>query len=486
MYSRKTKIVATIGPSSDDRKTLRSLVDAGANVFRLNMSHGSQDHITKVHAAIREVEEEVDRPIGILGDLQGPKLRCGVFDNDQGYELKAGQPFTFDRIPSPGDESRVELPHPEIFGALVPGATILVDDGNIRLTAGDCGDEFVRCRVDVAGQISNRKGVNFPDINLPVAALSDKDLSDLEFLCSLGIDWLALSFVQRPEDLEQAAALVKGRSKLISKIEKPNAVKAFDAILAASDGIMVARGDLGVEMPVETVPPIQRDLVGKCREAGKPVIVATQMLESMVNAPVPTRAEVSDVATAVYDGADAVMLSAESAAGRFPVGAVETMVRIAEQIEQDPRAEQQLANMQPLHRRQKSDAIAAAAREISISTDIAAISCHTMSGSTAYRVAQQRPGAPIVAVTSEMETARQLALVWGVSAKLCPPVERFREAAIAGARAALDIGIAQASDSVVVTAGVPLNTQGTTNILRIVRADCSDIDIGNGKGEGSE
>ena len=322
---RNTKIVATLGPSSSSYDEIKSLVRAGADVFRLNMSHGSHEEIAARHRIIRQIEDELKSPIGILADLQGPKLRVGVFANDEGEHLDPGSKFRLDLDDTPGDANRVQLPHSEIFDALEPGASLLVNDGKIRLRVDDCGAEFADCTVVVGGQISNRKGVNVPDVVLPVAALSEKDRKDLEFVCRLGIDWLALSFVQRAADVAEARELAQGRASILSKIEKPAAVKSFGEILAVSDGIMVARGDLGVELPVQNVPPIQKRLVRQCREAAKPVIVATQMLESMIDSPMPTRAEVSDVATAIYEGADAIMLSAESAAGSYPVEAVQTM-----------------------------------------------------------------------------------------------------------------------------------------------------------------
>ncbi|MBC7140882.1 MAG: pyruvate kinase, partial [Rhodobacteraceae bacterium] len=325
---RNVKIVATLGPSSSDYKTIRALFEAGADVFRLNMSHGTHEEQAARHAIIRQVEADVGRPIAILADLQGPKLRVGTFIAGA-HDLNEGDRFRFDLDPAEGDGRRVSLPHPEIFAALEPGSRLLVNDGKIRLTVDECGPDFADCTVTAGGTISNRKGVNVPDVVLPLAALSEKDRADLEFACELGVDWLALSFVQRVEDVTEARALAKGRAAILSKIEKPAAVKAYPEILAASDGIMVARGDLGVELPVHSVPPIQKRLVRGARSAAKPVIVATQMLESMIESPMPTRAEVSDVATAIYEGADAVMLSAESAAGQYPVEAVTTMDNVA-------------------------------------------------------------------------------------------------------------------------------------------------------------
>ena len=469
---RNVKIVATLGPASTSYDMIRKLFEAGADVFRLNMSHGSHDEIAARHATIRKVEADVGAPIGILADLQGPKLRLGVFARDDGEALEPGAAFRLDLDPAPGDATRVQLPHKEIFDALEPGATLLVNDGKIRLRVKDCGADFAECEVVVGGQISNRKGVNVPDVVLPLAALSDKDRKDLEFVCGLGVDWLALSFVQRPADVEEARALAKGRAAILSKIEKPAAVKSFDEILAASDGIMVARGDLGVELPVQNVPPIQKRLVRKCRAAGKPVIVATQMLESMIESPMPTRAEVSDVATAIYEGADAIMLSAESAAGSYPVEAVSTMDNVAAEVEADPTYTQIIEASRAAPRTSVADGIVAAAREIAETTNVKAICCFSQSGTTASLVARERPRVPIIALTSEERTARRLCLTWGTICVIVGPIDRFKAAVIAAVRAAKQEVGAVESDMVVVTAGVPFNTPGSTNILRV--APCAE------------
>ncbi|MET4128768.1 pyruvate kinase [Roseovarius sp. MBR-6] len=468
---RKVKIVATLGPASSDYETIRALHEAGADVFRLNMSHGSQDDIAARHAIIRQIEEEMDSPIAILADLQGPKLRVGAFARGE-EELIEGAAFRLDLDEAEGDADRVCLPHPEIFAALEPGAQLLVNDGKIRLRVRDCGPDFADCEVVVGGTISNRKGVNVPDVVLPLAALSEKDRDDLEFACELGVDWLALSFVQRPEDVNEARILVKGRAAIMSKIEKPAAVKCFDDILAVSDGIMVARGDLGVELPVQNVPPIQKRLVRKCRAAAKPVIVATQMLESMIESPMPTRAEVSDVATAIYEGADAIMLSAESAAGHYPVEAVTTMDNVAREVEDDPTYREVIEASRKVNRQSIADGIVVAAREIAETTDIKAICCYTESGTTALLTARERPHVPIIALTSLRATARRLALTWGVNCVMTPELTRFKLAVINAARAARAQGYAEETDQIVVTAGVPFNVPGTTNILRV--APCKE------------
>ena len=469
---RNVKIVATLGPASSDYDSIRALFEAGADVFRLNMSHGTQDEQRARHDIVRQVEKDMGRPIAILADLQGPKLRCGTFAAGAA-ELDEGNHFRFDLDETPGEGHRVCLPHPEIFAALKPDATLLVNDGKIRLRVQDCGPDFADCIVEVGGTISDRKGVNVPDVVLPLAALSDKDRSDLEFACQLGVDWLALSFVQRRQDMDEARELAQGRAAVLAKIEKPAAVDAFAEILAASDGIMVARGDLGVELPVQAVPPIQKRLIHDCRRAGKPVIVATQMLESMIESPVPTRAEVSDVANAIYDGADAVMLSAESAAGSYPVEAVTTMDKVAIEVEHDPTYREQIEASRVAKRSTVADGIVAAAREIAETTDIKAICCFTQSGTTAELTARERPRVPIIALTPLVGTARRLCLSWGTNCFVTAgEVERFKMAVVSAARAARSAGFAEENDQIVVTAGVPFNVPGTTNILRV--APCAE------------
>jgi pyruvate kinase len=467
---RNVKIVATLGPASNDYATIRALFEAGADVFRLNMSHGTHHDIRARHTIIRQIEADTDRPIAILADLQGPKLRVGVFAKGS-EELVDGAAFRLDLDPAPGDVHRVQLPHPEIFAALVPGSSLLVNDGKIRLQVEDCSRDHASCIVTVGGTISNRKGVNVPDVLLPVAALSDKDRKDLEFACELGVDWLALSFVQRPEDVIEARALARGRAAILSKIEKPAAVKAYPEILAVSDGIMVARGDLGVELPIYAVPPIQKRLVRGARAAAKPVIVATQMLESMIESPMPTRAEVSDVATAIYEGADAVMLSAESAAGSFPVEAVRMMNDVAISVESDPTYRSIIEASRTAQRKTVADGIVAAARELAETTDIKAICCFTQTGTTVALVARERPRVPILALTPLISTARHLCLTWGTTCVMTEEQDRFKGAVISAVRAARTYGFAAETDQIVLTAGVPFNVQGTTNILRVAPCD---------------
>ena len=468
---RNIKIVATLGPSSSDYDTIKDLHLAGADVFRLNMSHGTHDEIAKRHKIIRQIEDELSSPIAILADLQGPKLRVGQFKNGV-EELTENEKFSLDLKDELGTKDRVQLPHPEIFQALHEGAHLLINDGKIKLMVEKCGPDFADCLILNGGEISDRKGVNVPDVILPLASLSEKDRADLDFICNLGIDWLALSFVQRAEDIVDARNLIAGRASVMSKIEKPSAVKSFDDILKVSDGVMVARGDLGVELPVQNVPPIQKRLVRKCRAAAKPVIVATQMLESMIESPMPTRAEVSDVATAIYEGSDAIMLSAESAAGQFPIQAVETMNNVAIEVESDPTYTEVMEASRRAKRNSVADGIVSAAREIAETTDIKAICCFTQTGTTALLTARERPRVPIIALSSEIETARRLALTWGTNCVLSGNKTRFKEAVVSAVRAALAEGLANETEQVVITAGVPFNITGTTNILRV--APCNE------------
>ena len=467
---RNVKIVATTGPASSDRAVLRRLFEAGVDTFRLNMSHGDHEGIRERYNLIREIEHEMERPIGVLGDLQGPKLRVGRFA-DGPHQLEAGQAFRFDLDGTPGDTSRVELPHPEIFAALEPGATLLVNDGKVRLGVLSCDASHADCEVMAGGEISNNKGVNVPDVVLPLAALTEKDRRDLDFVLELGVDWVALSFVQRPEDVTEAREIIGDRAAIMVKVEKPAAVHRFAEILDVVDGIMVARGDLGVEMPISELPPIQKQMIRDCRRAGKPVIVATQMLESMINSPMPTRAEVSDVANAIYEGADAVMLSAESAAGDYPVEAVAMMDAIAQNAEGTDLYRDAMEIGLGIERRTVSDAITAAAREVAESTDVKAICCFTHSGTTALKAARERPSVPIIALTPVVSTARRLSFVWGLHCVISGPVDRFKLAVVNAIRAAARDGFASVEDNIIVTAGVPFNVPGTTNILRVAPVD---------------
>jgi pyruvate kinase len=463
---RRTKIVATLGPASSERNTIASLFRAGADVFRINMSHTSHERMRELVASIRAVEFEYGRPIGILCDLQGPKLRVGAFEGGA-VMLANGGTFTLDADPALGDVTRVNLPHPEILAAIAPGHTLLLDDGKVRLTATAVEQGRIETRVEVGGKLSDRKGVSLPDTTVPFSALTDKDRRDLDAALEAGIDWVGLSFIQRPEDVAEAKKITRGRAAVIAKIEKPQAVNRLAEILDLADALMVARGDLGVEMPLERVPGIQKQMTRACRSEGKPVVVATQMLESMIASPVPTRAEVSDVSTAIFEGADAVMLSAESAAGQFPVEAVATMNRIAEEVESDPLYRTIILAQHSEPEATGADAIAAAARTIADTLDLAAIACWTFSGSTALRVARERPKSPIVAISPNLLTGRKMSIAWGVHSIVAEDAHDLDDMVDRACRLAFKDGFAKGGQRVIIVAGVPLGTPGATNMLRI-------------------
>jgi pyruvate kinase len=463
---RRTKVVATLGPASGNKEMIARLFEAGADVFRINMSHTSHDRMRELVSTIRSVETSHNRPVGILVDLQGPKLRVGGFANGPAM-LDTGATFTFDTMSTPGDATRVHLPHPEIFEGVKPGHTLLLDDGKIRLVATEASRDKIVTRVEVGGKLSDRKGVSLPDTVIPFSALTPKDRSDLEAALDTGVDWIALSFIQRPEDIAEAKKIARGRAAVMAKIEKPQAVNRLDEIVEVTDAIMVARGDLGVEMPLEKVPGIQKQLTRAARKAGKPVVVATQMLESMISSPVPTRAEVSDVATAIFDGADAVMLSAESAAGQFPIEAVGTMNRIAEEVEGEDTYHTIMKAQHAEPEATGSDAIAAAARQIAETLDLSAVVCWTFSGSTALRVARERPQVPIVALSPNVDTGRRLSVCWGVHCIVTEDARDPGDMVERACRLAFKDGFAKAGRRVIIVAGVPLGTPGATNMLRI-------------------
>jgi pyruvate kinase len=463
---RRVKILATLGPASADDAMVERLFLAGADVFRINMSHSSHEVLRHRVAQIRALETKFGRPVGILADLQGPKLRVGTFA-DGGVNLEVGDQFTLDSDPAPGDRERVHLPHPEILEPLEVGHTVLIDDGKIRLRVTSETETSATTIVEVGGRISNKKGVSLPDTLIPVSAMTAKDRSDLEAALNIGVDWIALSFVQRPEDVAEVKKVARGRALVMSKIEKPQAVARLDEIMEISDALMVARGDLGVEMPLEKVPGIQKRITRTARRLGKPVVVATQMLESMITSPVPTRAEVSDVGTAVFEGADAVMLSAESAAGDFPVEAVSTMNRIAEEIERDVNYSAIISGQRAAPEPTGADAIAAAARQIAETIDLKAIIAWTASGSTGMRIARERPLTPLLALTPSLDTARRLSLVWGVHAVVAPDPLDMADMAARGSATAEAEGFAQVGQRVMMVAGVPFGTPGATNMIRI-------------------
>ena len=465
---RSARILATLGPASSTRERIRALAEAGADVFRLNFSHGSHEDHAERYRLIRAVEAELGRPIGVLMDLQGPKLRVGRFAEGK-VALVPGASFRLDLDPTPGDARRANLPHPEIFAALEAGTALLLDDGKLRLRVDACGADFAETTVLVGGTLSDRKGVNVPGVVLPISPLTAKDRADLDFGLALGVDWVALSFVQRPEDLREARELVGDRAWIMAKLEKPAAIDALEPIVALADGVMVARGDRGVELPPQQVPVLQRRIVRAARAAGRPVVVATQMLESMISSPVPTRAEASDVATAIYDGADAVMLSAESASGQYPVEAVSIMHGIVCEVERDPAWRAGLEASHTPAAANTPDAICCALRRVAGLLEPAATVAYTSSGFSALRASRERPVAPILALTPQPATARRLALVWGVHPVPFEEVHDVAEMVEHAARAALTLGFGRAGDAVVVIAGLPFGQRGSTNLLHVAR-----------------
>ena len=464
--SRKVKILATLGPASSEEEMIARLYEAGADAFRINMSHTDHDLMRELVARIRAVETRLGRPVGILADLQGPKLRVGTFA-EKSVALAVGQDFTLDDDPTPGDATRVHLPHPEILSAVEPGHRLLIDDGRLQLVAVKTDGRSILCRVIAGNRVSDRKGVSLPDTELPLGALTEKDRRDLDAVLSTGVDWIALSFIQRPQDLAEVRKVARGRAALMAKIEKPQAVKRLAEIIELSDALMVARGDLGVEVPLEAVPGIQKQITRACRRAGKPVVVATQMLESMISAPVPTRAEVSDVATAVFEGADAVMLSAESAAGQYPVEAVATMNAIAVQVERDPTFNDVINAQRTAPEPTGADAISLASRQIAETLNLAAIITYTASGTTGLRAARERPRVPIIALSPVVETTRRLSLVWGTHCVVSEDATDLDDMVDRACRIAYEEQFVKPGDRVIITAGVPLRTPGATNMLRI-------------------
>lgn len=471
---RRTRIIATLGPASSTFEMIKNLSEAGADVFRLNMSHGSHEDTAQLYATVREVEKSTGRPIGILADLQGPKLRVGIFENDE-VILEKGQIFTLDMDPALGTVDRVELPHSEIYQAVTPNGELLLNDGKIRLHIDKVEDDKIITTVLVGGELSNRKGVNVPNAILPMAALTKKDKEDLKFALELGVDWVALSFVQRAADVQEAKDIINGRASIMAKIEKPSAVHEIDEIIAVSDAVMVARGDLGVEMPMETVPAKQKKIIRHARRAGIPAVVATQMLESMITQPVPTRAEVSDVANAVFDGADAIMLSAESAAGEYPQEAVATMNRIALAIEAEPSYRRLLSKDVAMPEPTTADAISAAAKQVAATINAQAIVTYTGSGSTALRASRERPETPVLVLTPNIGTARRLAVVWGLNCVYSQDAVNFQDMIDKACSICHEYGYANIDDRIVIMAGMPFGTPGKTNVLRISKVTDNHI-----------
>ena len=468
--NRSAKIIATLGPATSTPEAIRALFEAGVDGFRMNFSHGAHEGHKERFDMIRSLEVEMDRPICILLDLQGPKLRVGNFEDGE-VDLQIGQTFRLDLDPTLGTIDRAPLPHPEIFKALKPGTELLLDDGRIRLRVEECSPEHAVTRVEIGGILSNHKGVNVPSALLELSPLTEKDRADLRFGLELGVDWVALSFVQLGADVAEAKKIIAGRAWVMSKLEKPAAIEHLGDIVRESDGIMVARGDLGVELPPEDVPAIQKRIVRACQRAGKPVVIATQMLDSMVSAPTPTRAEASDVATAVYDGADTVMLSAETAVGDYPTETVAMMDRIIKRVESDPLYRELTDARRLAPEATSSDAITVAARQVADTISAAAIVTFSSTGSTTLRCARERPSVQLLGLTPRIETARRLAIAWGVHSKMTPDLASFRDMVTTAIACASDEGIAEAGDRVVITAGVPFGTPGATNILRIASVE---------------
>jgi pyruvate kinase len=470
MRARDCKIVATMGPASDAPERLALLIQAGVDCFRLNFSHGVRDDHARRMAAIRAAEEKAGTPVGVFADLQGPKIRVGAFEGGE-IKLRFNEIVTIEASSEPGAADCIRMPHPELVSALEVGDIVKLDDGKLQLTIIERKGAQLKARVDFGGVLKNQKGVNVPTRRIPISALTDKDREDLAYALDLGVDYVALSFVQHPEDVEEARALIGERAGVIAKIEKPSALWAVDKIVEAADAVMVARGDLGVELPPEQVPIAQRRIIRSARAAGKPVIVATHMLESMVEAAVPTRAEASDVATAVYQGADAVMLSAESAVGRHPQSAVAIMDRIIRAVENDNEYWASLPRDMTPPQATTADAIALSARHIADVIDCAALVAYTATGSTAIRVARERPRCGVIGLTPFVETARKLALVWGVRSMVTEDARNVEDMVEKADAAVRQLGVAEAGDRVAVIAGIPFGRAGKTNTIRVLRLE---------------
>ncbi len=463
---RNAKIVATLGPSSTEKKTIKALFEAGADVFRLNFSHGKHSEHKDRLDAIRAIEKETGRPIAVMADLQGPKFRVGQF-KDGPINLKQGDKFRVDLDKALGDQNRVSLPHPEIFTALKVGSNLLINDGRVGIRVTQCGADFALCEVFAGGEVSDNKGVNIPDVQLMLSPLTDKDRADLAYALEIGVDYVALSFVQRPEDVEELRSLISGRARIISKIEKPSAIEHIEAIAKASDVLMVARGDLGVEMPPEDIPYLQKNMVNLCRTLGKPIIIATHMLDSMVSAPVPTRAEASDVANAVYDGADAVMLSAESAAGEYPVESVQMMDRIIQRVDSDPYYRKVLDASRPEPKANSADACCVAIGRMTEVLSAAGTVTYTDSGYTCLRMSRERPDAPILALTPNSTTARHLTLSWGAHPILIDDLTSIEQVVEIACELAVKDGFAKTDDTLIIAAGMPFGEAAHTNLIRV-------------------
>lgn len=468
---RNAKIIATLGPASSSPEMIEALFEAGVDVFRLNLSHGTHEEHLRSIQIIRSIETRHQRPIGILLDLQGPKFRVGALDEEKIY-LEEGKTYAFDLNPQAGTQDRIPFPHPEVYAALKPGMQLLLDDGRLVLEVVHVTAHCIEAIVEIGGVLLSHKGVNIPEISLPVSSLTEKDLKDLSFGLENGVDWIALSFVQRLEDIIEARTLIQKQAKIITKIEKPQALELLEEIITISDGIMIARGDLGVELSLEEIPCIQKRIINACRKVGKPVVVATQMLDSMVHNPAPTRAEASDVATAVYEGADAVMLSTESALGAYPIESTLMMNKIIQRVEGDPLYHQNKTKTFPAP--VIADAIMSAVRQITNVIPISAIVAFTDSGLTALMAARERPKSSILTLTTSLTTARHLSLVWGIYAVIAEPLTNTEQMVRDGTMAAISHNFACYGDTIIITAGVPFGVPGTTNMIRVSRVEPPD------------
>ncbi|PIZ32870.1 MAG: pyruvate kinase [Alphaproteobacteria bacterium CG_4_10_14_0_8_um_filter_37_21] len=464
---RKSKIIATLGPKTSSKETIEELFLSGVDVFRLNFSHGAyEDHKQKM-IYIRELEAIYQRPIAIMVDLQGPKLRIGMFDQGS-IILKEGDAFCLDMHKSPGSKDRVYIANTEIFKVVKNGGHILLDDGKIILEVTECGTDYIITKVKQGGKLSSKKGVNLPDCKIAISALTEKDKKDLDFCLTLDIDWVALSFVQHAQDIIDIKELIKDRAKVIAKIEKPQALENIDDIIFHSDAIMLARGDLGVEVSLEEVPVIQKKVLQKCKQQGRPAIVATQMLESMIYQSSPTRAETSDVATAIYDGADAVMLSAETATGEYPVESVKIMDKIIKTVEHDMTADRQVSHiLHSIEQNMEKDAMMFATKNVASTIKASAIVSFTICGGSTLRLARQRPLAPIIALPTEQKTCRMLTLVWGVHAVMHSKVFSFQQMQDTACDTAYQEGFSKNGDVIVISASAPFGTTESSNLLHV-------------------
>jgi pyruvate kinase len=474
---RTTKIVATLGPATDSAEKLRKLLEAGVNVVRLNASHGSQaDHARRIQA-VRALAAETGVNAGILLDLQGPKIRLGTFQNE-GCFLEEGSVFTITTAPVEGTNEIASTTYPEFARDVKPGDNVLLADGTVQLEVIATDGVSAKCKVIRGGWVGDRKGINLPGVHVSTPSLSEKDVADAHFGVEHGVDFIALSFVRTGKDVLRLRHLLDERNAnqpIIAKIEKPEAWQNLDSIIEEADGVMVARGDLGVEMALERVPMIQKAIIEQCRQAGRFVITATQMLESMVENPVPTRAEVSDVANAIYDGTSALMLSAETSIGKFPIEAIQMMGKIALETEAAVRRQGFTREMRLASNATTPQIIADAAFHVARSADVSAIAVTTTSGATAKLLARYRPRVPIFAFTPSEAVARRLSIVYGVEAIVAPACtstdkifEEMEKALVATERV-------KPGDNMVFVAGQPMNQPGSTNLLNLHRVSPTSL-----------